>query len=652
MSRDSADLKRAGLLTVIMATIAWGTFLPADAQAAAGFRKVILEEDCDNPMDLVVLPDRRVLFIERFGRVRLWKPELGQTVLAASIDVHGHFNPGTKGDPDQGSWEAGLLGMVLAPEFTSTGWVYLYYSPRGEPAINRLSRFTLTGDTLDLASETPILDVPVQREVCCHEAGSLAFDGEGNLFLSTGDNTNPFASDGFSPTDFRDDRFAYDAARSAGNANDLRGKILRIHPEPDGSYTIPAGNLFPPGTPHTKPEIFVMGCRNPFRIAVDRTTGVLSWGEVGPDAREFQPHRGPAGFDEFNCTREAGNFGWPFLIADNKPYHQFDFATAASGPTQDPARPLNVSPRNTGPARLPPAQPAWIWYPYAPSVRFPIVGSGGRTACAGPTYHYQANLDSPGKLPAYYDGCQFLFEWERGWILAARTASDGSPLLELFAPEISLTRPIDLNLGPDGCLYAIEFGTGWENNSDAQVVRIEFTSAPQATANSLGPAPTDQAILAYYQDCLEGGDVTAGRRLFFEKTSASCHRCHRASDAGPAGEIGPDLRDIGQQRTRRELLESLILPNKTITKGFETTLVVMSDGRQHAGVVKDETTKSLRLVDPETGPVVLMKSEIDERVTGLSPMPADIRKVFSKDEVRHVVAFLASLRQTTPTTKP
>lgn len=622
------------------------------AHAASGFRKVVLEEDCNNPMDLVVLPDGRVLFIERFGQIRIWKPDLNRTVLAAEIAVHGHFNPGTKGDPDQGSWEAGLLGVGLAPEFEQTGWVYLYYSPHGEAAVNRLSRFTLTGDTLDLTTERVLLEVPVQREVCCHEAGSLAFDAEGNLYLSTGDNTNPFESDGFHPTDYRDDRFAFDAARSSGNANDLRGKILRIHPEPDGSYTIPTGNLFPPDSPNTKPEIFVMGCRNPFRIAFDPVSGYLSWGEVGPDARELREDRGPAGFDEFNRTREAGNFGWPFLIADNKPYRQFDFATGISGPAHDPSRPLNSSPRNTGPVELPPGRPAWIWYPYAPSVRFPLVGSGGRTACAGPTYHFQAGLESPGKLPAAYDGCQFLFDWERGWMLAARPDTEGGTQLELFAPEIPLTRPVDMNLGPDGCLYVIEFGTGWENNADAQLIRIEFTTEAVAASDMLGPEATDEVILDYYADCLEGGDATVGRRLFYEKTEASCHRCHRASDAGPAGDIGPDLRRIGTTRTRRELLESLVLPNKVIAQGFETTLVSMSNGRQHAGVVKAETDDELLLVDPESGPVTLLKSDIDERVTGLSPMPADIRKVFHKNEVRDVVAFLASLRDEASSPQP
>jgi cytochrome c len=101
-----------------------------------------------------------------------------------------------------------------------------------------------------------------------------------------------------------------------------------VHPEADGTATIPKGNLFPPGTPNTRPEIYVMGNRNPWRIAVDRRSGFLYWGEVGPDAGGPNENRGPAGFDEINQARAAGNFGWPLIIADNKPYRRHDLPRA------------------------------------------------------------------------------------------------------------------------------------------------------------------------------------------------------------------------------------------------------------------------------------------------------------------------------------
>ncbi|MBK7653635.1 MAG: PQQ-dependent sugar dehydrogenase [Flammeovirgaceae bacterium] len=90
---------------------------------------------------------------------------------------------------------------------------------------------------------------------------------------------SPFESDGYSPADARAGRSPFDAMKSSSNTNDLRGKILRIHPEPDGTYTIPEGNLFPKGEEKTRPEIYVMGNRNPYRISVDQKTGFLYWGK-------------------------------------------------------------------------------------------------------------------------------------------------------------------------------------------------------------------------------------------------------------------------------------------------------------------------------------------------------------------------------------
>ena len=132
--------------------------------------------------------------------------------------------------------------------------------------LNRLSRFTLKNGKLDMDSESILLDIPTdRRDHVCHQAGSLAFGPGGLLYLSTGDNTNPFESDGFAPLDEREGHEHMDAMRSAGNSNDLRGKILRILPTETG-YKIPPGNLFAPGKAKTRPEIYVMGCRNPFRI--------------------------------------------------------------------------------------------------------------------------------------------------------------------------------------------------------------------------------------------------------------------------------------------------------------------------------------------------------------------------------------------------
>ena len=444
------------------------------------FTKVVLTEKLNEPVELAVLPDERVLFIERRGAVHLYRPATGQSTRLATIPVSNKYTKGQDG-------EDGLLGLAADPNFASNGWIYLYYSPVGPEPKNVLARYTMRGDSLDLGSVVIVLEVPVQRDECCHTGGSIAFDRQGNLYLSTGDNTNPFAT-GYAPIDERPGRSPWDAQKSSANTNDLRGKILRIHPEPNGAYTIPAGNLFPQGTPQTRPEIYTMGHRNPYRIAIDTRTGFVYWGDVGPDAGADSAGRGPAGHDEIGQARRAGNFGWPHFVADNKAYFDVDFATMTAGAPFDPARPINASPNNTGRTELPPAEKAFIWYPYGPSAEFPLVGTGGRTAMAGPVLHRDDFPNAARPFPAYYDGKLFIYEWMRGWIMAVSMNAQGDLVsMERFMASHKFSNPMDMEFGPNGDLYLLEYGTAWfQGNDDARLVRIEYTAGNRKPLVAVG----------------------------------------------------------------------------------------------------------------------------------------------------------------------
>jgi cytochrome c len=338
----------------------------------------------------------------------------------------------------------------------------------------------MLGDTLQLDSRKILLEVGTQRLKCCHTGGSIAFDTKGNLYLSTGDNSNPFAS-GYAPVDERPGRMPWDAQKSSANTNDLRGKIIRIHPEPDGTYTIPEGNLFPRGTPNTRPEIYTMGHRNPYRISVDSRSGFLYWGEVGPDANVDSAGRGPRGYDEINQARTAGNYGWPYFVGDNKAYFRTTFAdsvTVIPGEQFLPAHPVNRSPNNTGLNELPPARGAYIWYPYAPSPEFPIVGSGGRAAAAGPVFHREDFRGAARSFPQYYDGKLFIYEFMRHWIMAVTMAPNGDLVsIERFMPSAQFSAPIEMEFAPSGDLYLLEYGTAWfQGNPDARLVRVEYNA--------------------------------------------------------------------------------------------------------------------------------------------------------------------------------
>ena len=279
----------------------------------------------------------------------------------------------------------------------------------------------------------------------------------------------------------------------------MRGKILRIKPEADGTYSIPEGNLFPADGSAGRPEIYIMGSRNPFRINVDSETGWLYWGDVGPDARNASSTRGPAGHDEWNQARSAGNYGWPYCIADNKAYHDFDFATNTAGDAFDCASPVNDSPNNTGARTLPAAQSAWIWYPYGDSRTFPALNEGGgRTAMGGPTYHFDPELQSNRKLPAYFDDTVFIYEWSRSWLREVKLDENGDLLqINPFIPHLEVKRPMDLEIGPDGAIYMIEWGSGFGGgNEDAQLVRLDYVDGNVSTGSQV---PEETAGMKVYR---------------------------------------------------------------------------------------------------------------------------------------------------------
>jgi PKD repeat protein/type 1 glutamine amidotransferase len=440
-------------------------------QTAAG----VVPADCSASQDasfekVTIAADGRVFYIDRLGDVKVIRPT-GGTVTAAHLDV---FTAN----------ESGLLGMALDPHFAENNWIYLYHSPNGAASVDRLSRFTVNADsTLDMASEKVVLDVPVQRSQCCHHGGGMVFDPQnGDLWLANGDNSNPFDSDGYAPIDERAGRSDWDAQKSAANTNDLRGKVLRIHPEADGTYTIPDGNMFAPGTAKTRPEIYAMGFRNPFRIGIDPKTHKLMVANYGPDAGNPNPDRGPENTVEWDIMNQPGFYGWPYCIGQNVPYNDYDFATATSGAKFDCAHPVNNSPNNTGLTDLPAAIPATVDYHYAANPAFPELGGGG-APMAGPVYRYDADLASDRKWPAYWDGKAMFAEWNQNKLYSFQLGEDGSQLVDInqIFSTFTMLKPMDMKFGPDGALYMIEWGSGFGgDNTDSGVYRFDYVQGNRA----------------------------------------------------------------------------------------------------------------------------------------------------------------------------
>jgi cytochrome c len=449
------------------------------------FLKTNLMKNLDEPTEIAVMPNGKVILVERKGAIKIWDPKKNLSKKVGQLNVYNKF-------------EYGLMGVGVDPNFEKNNWLYFYYSPETDQHTDQfLSRFTYDQklDTVLYATEKVILRVPVKRVECCHTGGSIDWDSKGNLFLSTGDDTNPFASDGFAPIDFRQDRQGWDALSSSGNTNDLRGKILRITPQDNGTYSIPAGNLFPEGMEKTRPEIFVMGNRNPYRISVDKKTNYLYWGEIGPDAGKTVEGRGPEGFVEFNQARKAGNYGWPLFMGNNTPYNEYNFETKVSGPAYNPEKPINNSTHNTGLKNLPPTQKPMIWYGYGNSAEFPLLGKGGANPMGGPVFHSEQYKNSVGKFPSYFDNKFFAYEWMRDWIILVNLDKNGNYAgMEKFMPSTKFYHPMDMAFNSDGELYLLEYGMNWfAQNEEAMLSKIEFNAGNRKPLTKISANITDGA---------------------------------------------------------------------------------------------------------------------------------------------------------------
>ena len=531
-------MRRACMSAVVITAVLGGMAVPSVAAGQGAFpdqsrfQKVLLNDRPGEPMSLAVLPDGRVLHTARTGQVRIHNPRTGLNTLVINMADTAQ-NPRGLYQHD----EEGLQGIAIDPNFERNRWVYLYWSPRlntptdvvgtgineGDApfdvttpedrarlalfAANRntsyilLSRFKFQNNRLDLSTEQEIIRVPQDRGICCHVGGQIDFDYAGNLYLSTGDDTNPFFSAGYTPIDDRTTRNpAFDARRTSGNTNDLRGKILRIRVRNDGSYAIPDGNLFRRGRAQTRPEIYAMGLRNPFRFAVNRRNGDVYVGDYSPDANRADPARGPAGQGRWMLIDRPANYGWPFCATPDKPYVDFDFTPNApqSGEEFNCFRPTNDSAHNTGLRRLP--QVAWpeVWYSYPASDDglFPELleqrGGDGIGPMGGPAYEFDRRNRSPLRFPRVFDGHPLFYEWTRDYFKVFELNRPNGNRLEaihhLFGgpesarPNVVQDNPMDAEFGPDGALYTLEYGDGFfAELPEAQLSRIDYVRRGEYT---------------------------------------------------------------------------------------------------------------------------------------------------------------------------
>ncbi|MCM0677475.1 ThuA domain-containing protein [Micromonospora phytophila] len=502
------------------------------------------------PHGLTVAPDGKVFYIGKAacpsgpivswddpkvglgcGTIHQWDPKTKQVKLLTTLAVMGNRGSGSELVKN----EEGLVGITLDPKFAQNGWVYAYWMPHESIDRDRrigqrtVSRFTYDAakQSIDQGTRKDLLRWETQIHSCCHAGGGMTFDESGNLYIGSGDSNSSGGSNGYAGNNWTQDYKGtsfQDARRTSGNTNDLNGKILRIHPEPDGTYTVPAGNLFTgkeEGGGKTRPEIYVMGVRNIARIAWDPVNDWLTAAWVGPDAGGPSPDLGPAKYETATIIKSAGNQGWPYCMGNRQPYRDRSNAdaTVLSG-WYDCDNLKNESPRNTGLVNIPPARDNMIWYspqgggpvypkrtdgsglptyqPGQETLTQPYLKGGGQAIMDGPTYQRE-NVDTGSGVawPAYWDNKWFIGDQSNAnnriavTVDPSKVDSHGPPafaedlrsIIRSGSGATQLQSWMDAKFGPDGALYMLDYAGGFFSlHPNQKLIRIAYQGGP-ATPN-------------------------------------------------------------------------------------------------------------------------------------------------------------------------
>jgi glucose/arabinose dehydrogenase len=218
----------------------------------------------------------RLYVVEKMGRVRL---VVGGVLQATPfLDISSIVK-------SDGS-EQGLLGLAFHPRYATNGFLYVNYIDAGGNTV--VARYTAAASRTTVDPSTASLVLGVPQPASNHNGGMLAFGRDGYLYVGLGDGGG-----------------GGDPNNNGQNRNTLLGKLLRLDVDGAAPYAIPLSNPFV-GVSGTRPEIWALGLRNPWRFGFDRATGDLYIGDVGQGTYE-EIDRQPA--------RSTGgeNYGWRIM---------------------------------------------------------------------------------------------------------------------------------------------------------------------------------------------------------------------------------------------------------------------------------------------------------------------------------------------------
>ena len=413
-----------------------------------------------------------------------------------------------------GFQEQGVIGIALNPKtFSQDNLLYIMYATgsSGIPSATngwRISRFKLNPSTkmIDLASEKILLHIPAGTANRWHTAGSMQFDNFGNLYVAVGDNESE--------------------AMGPANTADLRGGILRIKPDSTTTrgYTIPAGNFGDywanqwqsqglatraaayRDTAIVKSEIYVKGTRNPYGSSLDRNRlGWVAWGECGPDVQRSE---------EYDFVTHPVFGGWPFWAGNA-------VRQGALAASYDETPEPNTSPLWTAfnPTTMSTSVPVNNWaqakgYDTLPPMHVPTYTEQNGCATGAAVIRYDGRISNPGKMPPHLDNTVLYTNQTSNGHFAVKfdpvTAGNVGTVATVFTSvgfrstaQPLLGSSLDLQQGPDGAIYSVNWGAGCCDGDRAAsayegVSRVTYTGTCQDSG--LYPATTSISRNHFYQE--------------------------------------------------------------------------------------------------------------------------------------------------------
>lgn len=233
-----------------------GFLIQSESQIAVGNTMIdtnTIASNLDTPWEILWGPDDHIWITERFGKISRLNPETSEiTELVTINEAH-----------EQG--EAGLLGMVLHPDFINNPYVFVVYNYLESSSIKeRLVKYTYSNGEL----VSPVILLEGISGAGNHNGSRLIIDSDHKIYMTTGDAANTSFSQ---------------------NLNSLSGKVLRLNL--DG--TVPEDNPFPGSF------VWTWGHRN--------AQGLV----ISPSGIMYSSEHGPSSDDEMNIIEKGRNYGWP-----------------------------------------------------------------------------------------------------------------------------------------------------------------------------------------------------------------------------------------------------------------------------------------------------------------------------------------------------